>query len=96
MKSEMWKRRKAAGLTLAELARASGVNHATTQALEAGRGKNFSLKFKTQIAAALGVKGGDEFFKLWPEERRRLAEMNKTLDAYVESGVWQILKEAPK
>lgn len=65
--SEMRKRRKAAKLTLIELARRSGVNYSTAQAMESGRVKNSNIKYKEAIAKALGVSAAD-FFKLWPEE----------------------------
>ena len=77
--SEMRKRRKAAKLTLIELARRSGVNYSTAQAIEAGRVKNSNIKYKEAIAKALGVSGAD-FFKLWPEERERIKRVREILE----------------
>jgi transcriptional regulator with XRE-family HTH domain len=73
--NEMKKRRLAAGLTLAELGRRTGIDYSTVQALEAGRGTNYNIEVKKKIADALGAQGAEGFFSLWPEELKKLKHL---------------------
>jgi lambda repressor-like predicted transcriptional regulator len=73
--TEMRKRRLAAGLTLAALSRKSRVNYSTLQSLDVGRGKNYNPRFKKAVAEALGARGAEDFFKLWPEELKKLKHL---------------------
>jgi len=68
-KSPMRRAREKAGLTLEKIAIETGVNYASVQALESGRGAGYSVVAKEKIAAFLGA----DFFTLWPEERERMS-----------------------
>ena len=68
---EMRRRRTKAKLTLVELARKTGIDYSTLQALENGRGKGWKIELKKIITKALDVPE-EEFFVLWPEELKRL------------------------
>jgi transcriptional regulator with XRE-family HTH domain len=78
--TEMRRRRKAAGLTLADVARRSGVNYSTVQNLDAGLGKNYNVKFKKAIADVLAKALGladPEFFSVWPEELKKIRHVRE-------------------
>jgi transcriptional regulator with XRE-family HTH domain len=80
MNKEMRKQRKAAGLTLLQLAQKSGLNYSTVQSLEAGRGQGFNVEFKKAVTVVLDKalgKATTSFFTLWPEELKRIQHIQE-------------------
>lgn len=65
--------RKQWGLTIEQLSLNSGIPYSTIQALEKGRGKNFSLITKHTLADYFGVG----VFKVFPEEIERFLILRK-------------------